>query len=161
MDRAIESIGGKWIKARPEWAKEAFERAACLDMFMDKFGIDAPLVSLAQVAKVLGMSRQWVYAQIKAGEFFLPLRMAGATPLVPVDALIDWYLGRPGVFGSVAVQAAPRAAKLAAAADSGFGSIDVDGMVAQAIGEMRAQEWKRPRGAASKSSSGGRPGGSS
>ena len=123
--------------------REALERKACLEMFMDKFGIDAPLVSVPKLAKVIGMSRQWVYGQIKAGAFFLPLRMVGGAPLIPVDALIDWYLGCP------AHSSKPETQGLEPARQSGVGRMnkapvvdacgqfDVDRMVAKAMGDIQ------------------------
>lgn len=143
MGNSTEAVGGQWIKASPEWVREALERKACLEMFMDKFGIDAPLVSVPKLAKVIGMSRQWVYGQIKAGAFFLPLRMVGGAPLIPVDALIDWYLGCPtrepkpeACVPESVKQAGMGPTKIAVVVDA-CGQFDVERMVAKAMGDIQ------------------------
>lgn len=92
MEDIVESRGDREL-----------ERRACLDMFIERFGVDAPLVSVPKLARLLGKSKSWIYGQIKAGSFFLPWRMVCGAPLIPVDALIDWYLGE------VPVAKAPRA----------------------------------------------------
>ena len=145
MGNSTEAVGAQWIKASPEWVREALERKACLEMFMDKFGIDAPLVSVPKLAKVIGMSRQWVYGQIKAGAFFLPLRMVGGAPLIPVDALIDWYLGCPvRALKPEAPEAKPAALpevarKNKAPVVDACGQFDVNRMVAKAMGEIQGR----------------------
>lgn len=150
MGNSTESVGPQWIKASPEWVREALERKACLEMFMEKFGIDAPLVSVPKLAKVIGMSRQWVYGQIKAGAFFLPLRMVGGAPLIPVDALIDWYLGCPTRAlkpeAPVAKPAAlPEVARMnKAPIVDACGQFDVDRMMAKAMEDIQSNKQKRP-----------------
>lgn len=150
MGNSIEAVGAQWIKASPEWVREALERKACLEMFMDKFGIDAPLVSVPKLAKVIGMSRQWVYGQIKAGTFFLPLRMVGGTPLIPVDALIDWYLGCPARAPKPEIQEPNPARKSVvgrmnkAPVVDACGQFDVARMVAKAMGDIQSEKQKRP-----------------
>lgn len=150
MGNSTEAIGAQWIKASPEWVREALERKACLEMFMDKFGIDAPLVSVPKLAKVIGMSRQWVYGQIKSGAFFLPLRMVGGAPLIPVDALIDWYLGCPALTPNPetrgpepAMQSVVGRMNKAPIVDA-CGQFDVDRMVAKAVGDIQSEKKKRP-----------------
>ncbi len=150
MGNSTEAIGAQWIKASPEWVREALERKACLEMFMDKFGIDAPLVSVPKLAKVIGMSRQWVYGQIKAGTFFLPLRMVGGAPLIPVDALIDWYLGCPARAPKPEAQE-PQLARQSvvgrmnkAPVVDACGQFDVARMVAKAMGEIQTERKTRP-----------------
>lgn len=151
MGNSTEAVGAQWIKASPEWVREALERKACLEMFMDKFGIDAPLVSVPKLAKVIGMSRQWVYGQIKAGSFFLPLRMVGGAPLIPVDALIDWYLGCPSrATKSDAPEAMPVKPQGAGRASKSplvdaCGQFDVDRMVAKAMEDIQSSKQGRPR----------------
>ena len=146
MENSTEAVGAQWIKASPEWVREALERKACLEMFMDKFGIDAPLVSVPKLAKVIGMSRQWVYGQIKAGTFFLPLRMVGGTPLIPVDALIDWYLGWPK---PEAQEPEPARKSVVGRMNNApvvdaCGQFDVARMVAKAMGDIQSEKQKRP-----------------
>lgn len=143
MGNSTEAVGAQWIKASPDWVREALERKACLEMFMDKFGIDAPLVSVPKLAKVIGMSRQWVYGQIKAGTFFLPLRMVGDAPLIPVDALIDWYLGCPARTAETQEPEPARPLGVGrmnrAPVVDACGQFDVDRMVAKALGEIKGR----------------------
>lgn len=146
-ERAV--VEAQWIKASPGWVKEALDRKACLEMFMEKFGVDAPLLSVPMVARMLGMSRQWIYGQIKSGEFFLPVRMAGQSPLVPVDAFIDWYLGGEAMVAKPAkapqgLGVEPAKEQVAARPIDTCGAFDVDRMVAEALGEIGAAKGKRP-----------------
>jgi hypothetical protein len=107
-------------------------------------------VSVPKLAKVIGMSRQWVYGQIKAGAFFLPLRMVGGAPLIPVDALIDWYLGCPArALKPEAPEAKPAALpevarKNKAPIVDACGQFDVDRMMAKAMEDIQSNKQKRP-----------------
>lgn len=71
-----------------DWAA----RNACMDMLKSRFGIDAALVSVPKLARVLGFARSTLYARIKAGNFFIAHRVVGDAPMVTLDALVDWYL---------------------------------------------------------------------
>lgn len=71
-----------------DWAA----RNACMDMLKSRFGIDAALVSVPELARVLGFARSTLYARIKAGNFFIAHRVVGDAPMVTLDALVDWYL---------------------------------------------------------------------
>lgn len=76
------------MKVRPEWIEREFSRRSCLDMLMSRFGLDAALVSVPQLAKVLGMSKSTIYASIKAGKFFIPHRLLGASPMFTIDDVV-------------------------------------------------------------------------
>jgi len=65
-----------------------------IDMMVAKFGIDAALVSVPKLSKVLGIAPSTLYSYIKAGKFFMPHRMVNQSPMVTIDDLIDWYQGR-------------------------------------------------------------------
>ena len=81
-----------WVKVRPEWVEGELARRSCLDMLMSRFGLDAALVSVPQLAKVLGMSKSTIYANIKAGTFFIRHRLLGASPMFTIDDVVTWYL---------------------------------------------------------------------
>jgi hypothetical protein len=71
--------------------------------------------------------------------------MVGGAPLIPVDALIDWYLGSPArALKPEAPEDKP--VKLPGAGRSNkaplvdaFGQFDVDQMVAKALGEIQGR----------------------
>jgi len=81
-----------WVKVSPEWIERELARRSCLDMLMSRFGLDAALVSVQQLGKVLGMSKSTIYASVKAGKFFIPSRLIGASPLFTIDDVVTWYL---------------------------------------------------------------------
>jgi predicted DNA-binding transcriptional regulator AlpA len=81
-----------WVKVRPEWIERELVRRSCLDMLMSRFGIDAAMVSVPQLAKVLGMSKSTIYASVKAGTFFIPHRLLGSSPMFAIDDVVTWYL---------------------------------------------------------------------
>lgn len=81
-----------WVKVRPEWIERELARRSCLDMLMSRFGLDAALVSVPQLAKVIGMSKSTIYASVKAGAFFIPHRLMGASPMFTIDDVVTWYL---------------------------------------------------------------------
>lgn len=98
MDAAVADVEGitdagpHWVKIRPEWMNEAMERRACLDMLMSKFGFDAALVSVPQLAKAFGISKTSIYAQVRSGAFFIPHRMVGSSPTFTIDDVVSWYM---------------------------------------------------------------------
>ena len=81
-------------------------------MLMSRFGLDAALVSVPQLAKVLGMSKSTIYASVKAGAFFIPHRLMGASPMFTIDDVVTWYL--TGQVGSQSKTASDRGAVEAA-----------------------------------------------
>ena len=87
----------QWVKVKPEWVERELARRSCLDMLMTRFGLDAALVSVPQLGKVLGMSKSTIYASVKAGKFFIPSRLLGASPMFTIDDVVTWYL--PGQSG--------------------------------------------------------------
>lgn len=95
-----------WVKVRPEWIEKELARRSCLDMLMSRFGIDAALVSVPQLAKVLGMSKSTIYAGVKAGTFFIRHRLIGASPVFTIDDVVTWYMD-----GEAEVDSRPRAAR--------------------------------------------------
>lgn len=82
----------QWVKVRPEWVERELARRSCLDMLMSRFGLDAALVSVPQLGKVIGMSKSTIYANVKAGRFFIPSRLLGASPMFTIDDVVTWYL---------------------------------------------------------------------
>lgn len=101
-----------WVKVRPEWVEKELARRSCLDMLMSRFGLDAALVSVPQLGKVLGMSKSTIYASIKAGAFFIPHRLIGASPVFTIDDVVTWYL--TGHAGPQSKKAAGRSEAIAA-----------------------------------------------
>ncbi len=81
-----------WVKVRPEWVEKELARRSCLDMLMSRFELDAAMVSVPQLGKVLGMSKSTIYASVKAGKFFIPHRLIGASPVFTIDDVVTWYL---------------------------------------------------------------------
>lgn len=81
-----------WVKVRPEWIEKELARRSCLDMLMSRFELDAALVSVPQLGKVLGMSKSTIYASVKAGTFFIAHRLVGASPVFTIDDVVTWYL---------------------------------------------------------------------
>lgn len=88
----LSSVGPQWVKVRAEWIEQELTRRSCLDLLMSRFGLDAALVSVPQAARVLGMSKTTIYASIKAGKFFIPHRLVGASPVLTIDDVVTWYL---------------------------------------------------------------------
>lgn len=82
----------QWVKVRPEWVERELARRSCLDMLMSRFELDAALVSVPQLGKVLGMSKSTIYACVKAGTFFIPHRLIGTSPVFTIDDVVTWYL---------------------------------------------------------------------
>ena len=82
----------QWVRVRPEWVQQELARRSCLDMLMSRFGLDAALVSVPQLGKMLGMSKSTIYASIKSGKFFIPHRLIGASPVFTIDNVVAWYL---------------------------------------------------------------------
>jgi predicted DNA-binding transcriptional regulator AlpA len=72
---------------------------------MSRFDIQAALVSVPQLARLLGRSKSTIYASVKEGRFFIPHRMVGESPMFTIDDVVDWYQG-----GTVAKEAAAIAA---------------------------------------------------
>lgn len=81
-----------WVKVRPEWIEKELARRSCLDMLMSRFELDAALVSVPQLGKVLGISKSTIYASVKAGTFFIAHRLIGASPVFTIDDVVTWYL---------------------------------------------------------------------
>lgn len=145
-----QGISGKqWVRIEPEWAQCAMARRACLEMFMEKFGVDAAMVSVPKLSKIIGVSRSWIYESVKAGSFFIEHRMVGASPMFPVDAVIDWYRG------DLPARAEPRSerARPSQTEEPGanvpqpvdrYGRIDTDGLVASVLQAMEAGGQKGP-----------------
>lgn len=93
----VQGLEPQWVKLKPEWIEAELARRSCLDMLMSRFGIDAALVTVPQLAKALGRSKSTIYASVKAGRFFIPHRMVGDSPMFTIDDLVTWYLseGKP------------------------------------------------------------------
>lgn len=77
-----------------ESSQRVGSRRECIDMMMANFGVDAALVSVPKLSKVLGIAPSTLYGYIKSGKFFMPHRMVNQSPMVTIDDLIDWYQGR-------------------------------------------------------------------
>jgi predicted DNA-binding transcriptional regulator AlpA len=136
-----------WVKVRPEWIEKELARRSCLDMLMSRFELGAALVSVPQLGKVLGMSKSTIYASVKAGTFFIPHRLIGASPVFTIDDVVTWYLA-----GSDQAQSKPEAPREVSGAsdrrnaDDGIDSLHardkqsrdraVDAMVARALKSM-------------------------
>jgi predicted DNA-binding transcriptional regulator AlpA len=88
----VTDAGPHWVKVKPEWVSEAMERRSCLDMLMSRFGFDAALVSVPQLAKAFGISKSSIYAQVRSGAFFIPHRMVGSSPTFTIDDVVTWYM---------------------------------------------------------------------
>ena len=95
----------QWVEPQPSWTADALDRSSCLEMMMSRFDIQAALVSVPQLARLIGRSKSTVYASIKEGRFFIPHRMVGESPMFTIDDVVDWYQG-----GTVAKEAAAIAA---------------------------------------------------
>lgn len=137
-----------WVKVRPEWVERELARRSCLDMLMSRFGLDAALVSVPQLGKVLGMSKSTIYASIKAGTFFMPHRLVGASPVFTIDDVVTWYLtGSAGPEAHASGRGEPKAAgagrndidaarESLEASDKGKRDRAVDDLVARALKSM-------------------------
>lgn len=142
-DQERQEISGKqWVRIDPEWARGALARRACLEMFMEKFGVDAAMVSVPKLSKIIGVSPSWIYQSVKAGSFFIEHRMVGDSPKFPIDALIDWYRGDLGEQAKTIERPAIEAPAPAPRPIYRDGRIDTDALVANALAAMEAKKAK-------------------
>ena len=138
-----------WVKVSPEWIERELVRRSCLDMLMSRFGLDAALVSVPQLGKVLGMSKSTIYANVKAGTFFIPNRLIGASPVFTIDDVVTWYLtgyAGPQPNSALGGNVVVAAGRLKGEGDGGLDSIEVhdkrrrdravDDLVARALKSM-------------------------
>ena len=135
----ITDAGPHWVRVKPEWMNEAMERRSCLDMLMSRFGFDAALVSVPQLAKAFGISKSNIYAQVRVGAFFIPHRMVGSSPTFTIDDVVSWYMKgqvntalRVNLERVTDVEAKAKADELSAAIKQRRDRV-VDNMVAKAL----------------------------
>ncbi len=95
----------QWMEPQPSWTADALDRRSCLEMMMSRFDIQAALVSVPQLARLIGRSKSTVYASIKEGRFFIPHRMIGDSPMFTVDDVVSWYLSGTIAKGATAIVA--------------------------------------------------------
>ena len=87
---------GQWVGHQSSCTTEGSDRLSCLEMLMSRFGIEAAMVSVPQLARLLGRSKSTIYASVKEGRFFIPHRMMGESPMFTIDDVVTWYLKGDG-----------------------------------------------------------------
>ena len=132
----LEADSVEWVKAHPNWSREELARRSCLDMLMERFGIDAAMVSVPKLARALGMSRSTIYAALKAEAFFIPHRMIGRAPMFTIDDLVSWYRGGDVEAARAQIPAALEEREDVSLSEKGRRDRAVDDLVARATASV-------------------------
>ncbi|KNH04476.1 hypothetical protein BRCH_03458 [Candidatus Burkholderia brachyanthoides] len=79
------------IPSEDEISRSRLNRDETKRMLASDFGITSAFLRVGVLARVLGISQPTIYAAIRRGAFFLPIRKLGSMPVVKFDDLVDWY----------------------------------------------------------------------
>lgn len=74
----------------------AKDHASAIEKLMARLGVDAALIGVPKLARILGIAPSTIYAYMRSGRFFMPYRLVNGSPMVRVDDLIDWYASADG-----------------------------------------------------------------
>lgn len=72
------------------------DRNSTLETLMTRLGVEAALIGVPKLARILGIAPSTIYAYIRSGRFFMPYRLVNGSPMVRVDDLIQWYASADG-----------------------------------------------------------------
>ncbi|WP_244827113.1 AlpA family transcriptional regulator [Caballeronia sp. TF1N1] len=89
--REVVPHAGSEYSQEDELSRFSVDRENTKQMLASDFGITSAFVRVAVLARVLGISQPTIYAAIRRGSFFLPVRALGSMPVVKFDDLVDWY----------------------------------------------------------------------
>ena len=96
--RAREDAARSGDAARAEAERNLAERRErAMAMMMREFRIEAALVDVPKLARIVGLASSTLYGYIRAGVFFIPYRLVNGRPLVTLDDLVDWYCSGAGM----------------------------------------------------------------
>ena len=72
-------------------AARGYEIQSAKSWLAREFNIDAALVGVPKLSRVIGLSPSTIYAHMRAGKFPIRYRVINKTPLVSLDDLAAWY----------------------------------------------------------------------
>lgn len=140
---AMNGERAEWVKVHPDRTREELARRSCLDMLMERFGIDAALVSVPKLAKAIGMSRSAIYASLKADKFFISHRMVGQSPMFTVDDVVSWYRGGQIKTNDSATRTAAAEPSPMPMSEKARRDRAVDDLVSKTVASLAAKQAKR------------------
>jgi len=80
----------KPLEATPS-TPEASKIESAKSWLAREFNIDAALVGVPKLSRVIGLSASTIYAHMRAGKFPIRFRVINTTPMVSLDDLAAWY----------------------------------------------------------------------
>ncbi|QJE02519.1 hypothetical protein HH212_22920 [Massilia forsythiae] len=76
-----------------------------------QYQLDSAFIGVAKLAMILGRSPSAIYADMRAGRFFLPYRLFNKTPMICVDDLVAWFASGSDVVPAFGSKPEPREAR--------------------------------------------------
>lgn len=139
MEQLDEGGSAQDMSAGQQPTADDIERAKA--WLAREFGIDAALVGVPKLSRVMGVSASTIYAHMRAGKFAIRYRMLNTTPMVSMDDLARWYCDPPE-----AAPAPPPAEPSRPMPSPADGEGWVDALVARALDKIGPGATRSRRG---------------